>query len=306
MNFTWCGQSCGSTSRAFLHAAIHDNVVERVRERIKYYKPGIPTDPATTMGAIISKTQFDRVMGFVDAAKGEGARLVTGGARPADPALAKGFYIEPTVFADVTQAMRIAREEVFGPVLSVLKWSDESAMLADVNAVEYGLTASIWTNDLSTAYRSAMAVQGGLRVDQPGRQAFPRRAVRRLQAIRHRPRGMLRRNAELHPGEEHPRAAAAGEVMRRRQFLTLLSGAAASCPFAALAQQPGSMPVVGVLMGVAEGDPESQSRIVAFRQGLADLGWTDGKNVHIEYRWSAGKSERFGNMPKNWWRCRPP
>ena len=79
--------------------------------------------------------------------------------------------------------------------------------------------------------------------------------------------------------------------MRRRQFLTLLSGAAASCPFAALAQQPGSMPVVGVLMGIAEGDPEGQARIVAFRQGLADLGWTDGKNVHIEYRWSAGKSE---------------
>jgi len=161
MNFTWCGQSCGSTSRAFLHEKIHDKVVDNIRERIKYYRPGIPTDPATTMGAIISKAQFDRVMGYIEAAKRDGARLVNGGARPADPALANGFYIEPTVFADVTPAMRIAREEIFGPVLSVLKWSDEANMLAAVNAVEYGLTASIWTNDLSTAYRTAMAVQAG-------------------------------------------------------------------------------------------------------------------------------------------------
>lgn len=84
-----------------------------------------------------------------------------GGKRPSDPALAKGFFIEPTVFADVTPQMKIAREEIFGPVLSVLKWSDEEAMLAEVNAVEYGLTGSIWTNDLSTAHRAAMRVQSG-------------------------------------------------------------------------------------------------------------------------------------------------
>jgi betaine-aldehyde dehydrogenase len=161
MNFTWCGQSCGSTSRAFLHEKIHDAVLERVRERIKHYKPGNPTDPATTMGAIISKVQHERVTGFIASAKSEGARLVAGGGRPADPTLAKGFFIEPTVFADVTTSMRIAREEIFGPVLSVFKWSDEAKMLADVNAVEYGLTASIWTNDLTTAHRTAAAVQSG-------------------------------------------------------------------------------------------------------------------------------------------------
>jgi betaine-aldehyde dehydrogenase len=161
MNFTWCGQSCGSTSRAFLHEKIHDAVIEKIRERIRYYKPGIPTDPATTMGAIISKTQYDRVMSYIESARQEGARLVNGGSRPADPVLARGFYIEPTVFADVTPDMRIAREEIFGPVLAILKWSDETKMLAEVNAVEYGLTASIWTNDVSTAYRTAMAVQSG-------------------------------------------------------------------------------------------------------------------------------------------------
>ena len=155
MNFTWCGQSCGSTSRAFIHEKIYDEVLERVKERIKHFKPGIPTDPATTMGAIVSKVQFDRVMSYIASAKQEGARLLSGGRRPNDPKLAKGFYVEPTVFADVTMDMRIAREEIFGPVLGILKWSDEAKMLEQVNAVEYGLTCSIWTNDISTAHRTA-------------------------------------------------------------------------------------------------------------------------------------------------------
>jgi betaine-aldehyde dehydrogenase len=113
------------------------------------------------MGSIISKTQYERILGFIDSAKQEGGRLICGGGRPADPTLAKGFFIEPTVFADVQPTMRIAREEIFGPVLSVFKWSDEAKMLEQVNAVEYGLTASIWTNDLSTAHRTAAAVQAG-------------------------------------------------------------------------------------------------------------------------------------------------
>ena len=83
------------------------------------------------------------------------------GGRPTDPALAKGLYIEPTVFADVKPTMKIAREEIFGPVVGVLKWSDEAAMLEQVNAVEYGLTASIWTNDLGTAHRAAANVEAG-------------------------------------------------------------------------------------------------------------------------------------------------
>jgi betaine-aldehyde dehydrogenase len=161
MNFAWCGQSCGSTSRAFLHEKIHDAVIARIKEHIKAFKPGIPTDPATTMGAVISQVQFDRVMSYIESAKSEGAQLIAGGKRPDDPALANGFFVEATVFAGVTPAMKIAREEIFGPVLSLLKWSDEAEMLQEVNAVEYGLTASIWTNDLSTAHRTAMEVQAG-------------------------------------------------------------------------------------------------------------------------------------------------
>jgi betaine-aldehyde dehydrogenase len=161
MNFTWCGQSCGSTSRAFLHERIHDAVLDKVKTHIAYYRPGIATEPTTTMGSIISKVQYDRVMSYIESAKAEGARLVWGGKRPDDPALGKGFFVEPTVFADVRPTMRIAREEIFGPVLSVFRWSDEAKMLEEVNAVEYGLTSSIWTNDLSTAHRTAAAVQAG-------------------------------------------------------------------------------------------------------------------------------------------------
>jgi len=161
MNFTWCDQSCGSTSRAFIHEAIYDAVLERIKVRITHWKPGIPTDPATTMGAIISRVQFDRVMGYIESANKEGARLVTGGGRPKDPALAQGLYIEPTVFADVTPTMRIFREEIFGPVVGIIKWSDEDALFEQVNSVEYGLTASIWSNDLTTAHRAAMSVEAG-------------------------------------------------------------------------------------------------------------------------------------------------
>jgi betaine-aldehyde dehydrogenase len=161
MNFTWCGQSCGSTSRAFVHAKIYDAVLERAAASIKRYRPGIPTDPATTMGAIISQVQHDRIMSFIDSARKEGARLISGGGRPSDPKLAHGLFIEPTIFADVTMDMRIGKEEIFGPVLSVFKWTDEAQMLSQVNQVEYGLTCSIWTQDLVTAHRTAAEVEAG-------------------------------------------------------------------------------------------------------------------------------------------------
>jgi betaine-aldehyde dehydrogenase len=125
------------------------------------YKSGNPTDPATTMGSIISQVQYDRIMGYITAGKADGARLITGGARSNDPNLAKGLFIEPTIFADVTMDIRIGKEEIFGPVLSVFKWNDEDKMLAQVNQVEYGLTCSIWTNDLTAAHRTAAAVEAG-------------------------------------------------------------------------------------------------------------------------------------------------
>ena len=161
MNFTWCGQSCGSTSRLFVHESIHDKVVEGMLKAIRHYQPGIPTDMATTMGCIVSQQQHEKIMAYIALGQAEGATLAYGGQRPSDPALAKGWFVQPTVFTNVTQNMRLANEEIFGPVLSVIKWRDEAQMIEQVNAVEYGLTASIWTQNLATAHRTAAQVQAG-------------------------------------------------------------------------------------------------------------------------------------------------
>jgi len=162
MNFTWSGQSCGSTSRVFLHESIHDRVLEGVVKLLpQRHKPGIPTDPATTMGTLVSAAQLDKVQEFVRLAIEEGARLVCGGRKPGDALLADGFFYEPTIFADMRPDMRLAREEVFGPVLSVFKWSDEETLFEQVNAVDFGLTGSIWTRDLNTAHRAASRIDTG-------------------------------------------------------------------------------------------------------------------------------------------------
>jgi len=161
MNFGWCGQSCGSTSRAFLHDDLHDAVLERVSAQVARYRPGIPTDPATTMGALVSRTHFDKVMGYIASAKAEGARTVTGGHAVTEGLLANGCFIAPTIFADVTPDMTIAREEIFGPVLAVRRWSEETAMMEEVNSLPFGLTCSIWSRDLATAHRAARRAEAG-------------------------------------------------------------------------------------------------------------------------------------------------
>jgi len=161
MNFTWCGQSCGSTSRVFVHASIHDRVVAGILAAVERFRPGVPTDPATTMGALVSQAHLDKVERLIAAGRADGATLACGGVRPREPQLARGYFMPPTVFTGVAQSMRIANEEVFGPVLCVLKWTDEASMLADVNAVEYGLSCSIFTCDLATAHRCAARVDAG-------------------------------------------------------------------------------------------------------------------------------------------------
>lgn len=162
MNFSWSGQSCGSTSRVFLHDDIHDEVLERVAKLLpQRHRPGVPLDPATTMGALVSAAHLEHVKGFVRTGLEDGARLVTGGRQPDDASLREGFFFEPTVFADVRPGMRLAREEVFGPILSVFRWRDEEALWNDVNDVEFGLTGSIWTRDLDTAHRAVQRIHTG-------------------------------------------------------------------------------------------------------------------------------------------------
>ncbi len=173
MNFAWCGQSCGSMSRLFIHESLYDEVLKGVVAGIEKIKPGNPLDENCQMGALISKAQFDKVMSYIEIAKKEGAKLMTGGKASDDPKLKGGFFVEPTVFAEVNQSMRIANEEVFGPVLSVLKWSDEEKMFADVNAVEYGLTGSVYTSNVSTAHKAARRIEAGyVWVNTAGGQAL--------------------------------------------------------------------------------------------------------------------------------------
>jgi betaine-aldehyde dehydrogenase len=162
MNFRYVtGQSCNSTSRVYLHTDIHDATLLEIVRRVREIKVGLPTEHDTEMSCLSSQAQFDKTMSYIKLGVEGGARLACGGKRPADPKLARGFFVEPTVFADVTDDMRIAREEIFGPVVSILRWSDENDVLTRVNALEVGLTASIWTHDLDRAHRLASKVEAG-------------------------------------------------------------------------------------------------------------------------------------------------
>ncbi|ETN42393.1 uncharacterized protein HMPREF1541_01547 [Cyphellophora europaea CBS 101466] len=160
MNWSWCGQSCSSTSRVFLHESLHDRVLEAVVDKITSdYQPGDPLDDNTTMGALVDQKAMARVQKYIAMGKEDGARLVLGG-EPTTP-ISGGSFMMPTVFADVEQSMRIAREEIFGPVMCVLKWTDEAKMWEDVNSVEYGLTGAIYSSNVATAHKAAKKMEAG-------------------------------------------------------------------------------------------------------------------------------------------------
>lgn len=161
MNLGVCqGQSCGSTSRIFAHEAIHDELVDAIRAELDQVVVGPAYDSSTSMGPLVSVGQRDKVAGFVAGAGGEGARIVTGGAE-APAGLPDGYYLPPTLLDNVQQGMRVASEEIFGPVISVLKWNSWDDMIGEVNSVDYGLTGSVWTDDLHQALHTARAMDVG-------------------------------------------------------------------------------------------------------------------------------------------------
>lgn len=161
MNFTRTnGQSCMSTSRLLVPQDIADEVVERVAERMRSLVVGRPEDPSVDMGPMAFRAHLERVMAHVDGARAAGASVVTGGRRP--PGLSRGHFVEPTLLADVEPTMDIAQQEVFGPVLAVLRWSTSEEMVRVANGTPYGLTANVVTNDLSSALRSVEQVRAGL------------------------------------------------------------------------------------------------------------------------------------------------
>ncbi|WP_418314736.1 aldehyde dehydrogenase [Piscinibacter sakaiensis] len=153
------GESCNAPSRLLVHRDIADAFVERLAAEAPAYRPGDPLGGKAPMGAMVDEGQLDTVLGYIEAGKSEGARLVTGGNRV--DADSGGFYIEPTVFDGVDNRMKIAREEIFGPVLSVLRFDSEEEALAIANDTSYGLQASVWSDNINRAHRVARALRAG-------------------------------------------------------------------------------------------------------------------------------------------------
>ncbi|MCW2740039.1 MAG: aldehyde dehydrogenase [Blastococcus sp.] len=161
MNFAWQGQSCGSASRLFLHDSLYEEVVKDVVARLNALKLGPPEDPETEMGPVVSRAQYDKVLSYIERGRAEGAAVLAGGAAVTGPGFDKGFWVQPTVFGDVDEGMAIARDEIFGPVLSVFRWTEESEVIRLANDTTFGLTANVWTNDIGTALRVVPQLRAG-------------------------------------------------------------------------------------------------------------------------------------------------
>ena len=162
MRFTRQSQSCTAGSRLFLHADIFDSFLEKLRTKTQALKLGDPLDEATDIGAIINDKQFRKVCGYVDEGlKRKDARLVFGGLPPTDGPLSEGYFALPTVFADTSNDWRLAREEIFGPVLVAIPWSEEAEAIRMANDSHYGLAAYVWTHDIGSALRTAHAIESG-------------------------------------------------------------------------------------------------------------------------------------------------
>ncbi|CAM3836590.1 aldehyde dehydrogenase [Parendozoicomonas haliclonae] len=153
------GEVCTAGSRLLVEESIYDEFLQKVLQHVDSWQPGNPLDPETTVGAIVDNIQLNTVMGYIEAGKQEGARLVAGGERIREET--GGFYIAPTVFADVNNSMRIAQEEIFGPVLSVIPFKDEDDAMRIANETDYGLAASVWTSHLGKAHRCARNLRAG-------------------------------------------------------------------------------------------------------------------------------------------------
>jgi len=160
--FSACGQSCALGSRLLVHHSIYERVAAELARRAQRIRVGMPLDEATHMGPQASAEQLAKTLRYIELGKDEGAQLLAGGHRIVDGAFARGNFVAPTVFGQVSNAMRIAREEIFGPVLSIIPFRDEEEAIAIANDSPYGLVAGLWTRDVARAHRVSSRIEAGL------------------------------------------------------------------------------------------------------------------------------------------------
>ena len=161
MNLSRQGQSCSSTSRVLVHKKVKDKFLKSLVEKAKTIPIGLPYHEENEIGPIVSKKQFDSVMAYIQSGKDEGAKLLLGGDQNLSNDLKEGFFVNPTIFCDVTPNMKIAKEEIFGPVISVIDWEDHGEMIKIANSTQYGLTTMIVTESLSNAMKTSEEVEVG-------------------------------------------------------------------------------------------------------------------------------------------------
>jgi betaine-aldehyde dehydrogenase len=160
-NFYSAGEVCSNGTRVFVHRSVKAAFLEKLQARVEAMRIGDPLDPRTQVGSLISASHMEKVLGYIALGKAEGARVVTGGYRISTGDLANGFFVAPTVFDDCHDDMAIAREEIFGPVMTVMSFEDEDEVIARANASEFGLAAGVFTNDLTRAHRMIARLQAG-------------------------------------------------------------------------------------------------------------------------------------------------
>ncbi len=161
-NFYTQGEVCTNGTRVFVHDSLYDAFVEKVKVITEQMIIGDPTDLNTQVGALISRDHMEKVLGYIEAAKAAGARLVCGGERATENGLEAGYFVKPTVFADCTDEMPNVKDEIFGPVMSILRFSDEDEVIRRANNTEFGLAAGIFTTDLARAHRVIAQMQAGI------------------------------------------------------------------------------------------------------------------------------------------------
>ncbi|MDJ0771800.1 MAG: betaine-aldehyde dehydrogenase [Ilumatobacter sp.] len=160
-NFYSTGQVCSNGTRVFVQRAVYDDFLDRVVRRTQQIRLGDPLDEATQMGPLVSQAQFDRVLDYLAIGRNEGARALVGGDRAVLPGLDGGWFVEPTVLVDVTDDMRVAREEIFGPVMCVMPFDDEDEVVERANDTEYGLSAGVFSRDIQRAHRVIARLEAG-------------------------------------------------------------------------------------------------------------------------------------------------